>query len=327
MADAAMTRLTRSPMKLPFVSELALLAVGAAAFLLMPDELGFLTRIVISALFVLSLDLVVGYAGIPTLGHAAFYGVGAYAAGLFAIHVSPEPLTGLLVGGLIAASLAVATGPIILRARGLVGVMLTVAVAQILYEIANKARRITGGDDGLSGIEPAAIFGTFSFDFYGRTGFVYCTIVLVVAFAIMRRITSSPFGLTCIGIREDMGRMSALGTHVKGHLLTMYTLSGFFAGVAGALSAQTVQVVGLSSLSFAWSAEALVMLVLGGMGRLWGALLGAILFMIVHHYAAAVDPFRWMFVIGAMLIAVVLIFPKGLIGTMASLAEKWGARK
>lgn len=300
---------------MPFASELLLLAVGLAAMALMPDELGFLTRIVTSALFVLSLDLVLGYCGIVTLGHAALFGVGAYAAGIYAVHLSAEPLTGLLVGGAAGGVIALATGFFLLRTHGLTCLMMTIAVAQILLEILNKWRSVTGGDDGLSDVIVQPIFGVIEFDFMGRTGFLYSLAILVIVFAIMRRLVGSPFGLTCIGIREDRHRMTALGCHVYGHMLTMYALGGVFAGIAGALMAQTTQVVGLSSLGFAWSAEALVMLVLGGMGRLWGAVVGTVLFMVVHHFASAIDPFKWMFVIGGLLIAVVLLFPSGLVDT------------
>ncbi|MBF22979.1 MAG: branched-chain amino acid ABC transporter permease [Pusillimonas sp.] len=292
--------------------EVSLLVMGLAAMWLMPNDLSFLTRIITSALFVLSLDLVLGYGGIVTLGHAAFFGVGAYAAGVYAISISGEPLTGLLVGGVVGGLVALVTGALLLRTHGLTCLMMTIAIAQILLEVLNKWRSVTGGDDGLSGIVVEPIFGVFEFDFMGRTGFVYSLVILVVCFWIMRKLVSSPFGLTCVGIREDRLRMTALGCNVYLHALVMYVAGGVFAGIAGALMAQTTQVVGLSSLGFTWSAEALVMLVLGGMGHLWGAVIGTILFMVVHHFASAIDPFQWMFVIGGLLVAVVLLFPQGL---------------
>jgi branched-chain amino acid transport system permease protein len=150
--------------------------------------------------------------------------------------------------------------------------------------------------------------------------------VLVVSFAILRRLMRSPFGLTCVGIREDRTRMASLGCEVTRQLAIVYAIGGAFAGVAGALSAQVTQVVGLSSLGFAHSAEVLVMLVLGGVGRLWGAIAGTAVFMLVHHVAAAADPLRWMFVIGAMLLVVVLVFPGGITGGIASLWTRWRAR-
>ncbi len=305
-----------------FVPEIALLLAGLSAMAVMPDELGFLARIVTAALFVLSLDLVLGYAGIVTLGHAALFGAGAYAAGFYALKISPEPLSGLLVGTVAGGCVALVTGLLLLRTHGLTCLMMTIAVAQILLEVANKMRSVTGGDDGLSDILIQPILGYFEFDFTGRTAFVYSLVVLVLAFAVMRRIVHSPFGLTCVGIREDRNRMASIGCNAYSHTVVMYSVGGAFAGLAGALTAQTTQVVGLSSLGFALSAEALVMLVLGGMGRLWGALVGTVLFMAVHHFASAIDPFKWMFVIGGLLIAVVLLFPAGLIDAVTRFASR-----
>ena len=300
-----------------FGPELGLLIAGLGLFVLMPDDLGFGTRILIGMIFALSLDLVLGYAGIVTLGHAAMFGIGAYGAGIFAVRVSGDPLLGLIVGAGAGAATAALSGLLVLRSHGLTSVMVTLAIAQLLMEVASKARFLTGGDDGLSGITTTPLFGVFEFDFLGRTGFLYALAVLVITFAVLRRVTRSPFGLTCIGIREDRGRMSSLGRRVNRHLWLVYTLGGSFAGVAGAISAQVTQVVGLSSLSFVHSAEVLVMLVLGGTGRLWGAIVGTAVFMIVHHYAAAVDPLRWMLFIGVLLLAVVLIMPGGITAAVA----------
>jgi len=293
-----------------------LLLAGLLLFYAMPEDLGFATRILIGGLFALSLDLVLGYAGIVTLGHAAMFGVGAYAAGIFAIQVSGEPFLGLAVGAVAGAIVAAGSGVLVLRSHGLTSVMITLAIAQLLAEVASKWRSLTGGDDGLSGIAMSPLLGRFEFDFLGQTGFFYALTVLVLSFAVLRRLVRSPFGLTCVGIREDRERMAALGCRVNRHLTIVYAIGGAIAGIAGALSAQITQVVGLTSLGFAHSAEVLVMLVLGGTGRLWGALAGTLVFMVVHHFAAAVDPFRWMFVIGALLLVVVLFMRGGITGAL-----------
>ncbi len=299
--------------RLPHMVELALLIVGALAFFVFPDDLGLMTSIVIMTLFVLSLSLVLGQAGIPTIGHAALYGSGAYAAGLWALHVTAEPLSGLAAGGLAGAIVAALSGLLLLRTRGLTLVMLSIAFAQVLFEIANKARGVTGGDDGLSGLTVSPVLGIFRFDFYGRTGYWYSLIVLVLSYALLRRLVASPFGLTCRGIRSDKTRMLAIGGHVYGALMTVYVIGGVFAGIAGALTAQTAQVVGLNSLSFQQSADALVMLVIGGTWTLAGALVGAPVFMVVHHIASTASPYHWLVVIGLLLILTVLYLPKGLI--------------
>jgi branched-chain amino acid transport system permease protein len=288
---------------------LLLLAVGGAACVLMPDQLGLLTRIFITALFVLSLDLVVGVAGLATLGHAALFGTGAYAAGIFALHVMPDPLVGLAVGVGAGALLACVSGAFLLRYQGFTFLMLTVAVSQILLNLAQKARDWTGGDDGLAGFVMGPVLGAFEFDLEGRVAAYYSLVVLVVLFYVARRLVDSPFGLAVRGIHENRARMAALGTPVVGRLWVLYTVAGALAGAAGALSAQTNAVVGMDSLSFAVSAEALVMLILGGAGRLTGALVGTAVFTVLHHTAASINPYHWLFVVGALLMLVVVVSP------------------
>jgi branched-chain amino acid transport system permease protein len=294
----------------PWRAPLLVTALGLAAWALLPDQLGLLTRIAITALLVLSLDLVVGIAGLATLGQAALFGAGAYAAGIFALRVQPDPLLGLAVGTSAGALVALASGAFLLRYSGFTFLMLTVAIAQITLSLAQKARDWTGGDDGLSGFAMGPLLGRFTFDLEGRTAALYALGVLVLGLYIARRIVDSPFGLAVRGIHENRARMAALGTPVFKRLLAMYTLAGALAGAAGALSAQTNAIVGLDSLGFAVSAEALVMLVLGGAGRLHGALIGALVFTLLHHTAASVNPYHWLFVIGIALMAVVLVPPQ-----------------
>ncbi|MDM0065194.1 branched-chain amino acid ABC transporter permease [Variovorax sp. J31P207] len=293
---------------------LIVLALGALACALLPEQLGLMTRIFVAALFVLSLDLVVGVAGLATLGHAAVFGTGAYAAGIFALKVMPDPLAGLAIGIGAGGLLALASGAFLLRYHGFTFLMLTVAVAQIVLSLAQKARDWTGGDDGLSGFIVGPLLGRFAFDLEGRVAAFYALAVLVLLYYVARRLVDAPFGLSVRGIHENRARMAALGTPVYRRLLAMYTAAGAIAGAAGALSAQTNAIVGLDSLSFALSAEALVMLILGGAGRLSGALVGAVVFTLLHHTAASINPYHWLFVVGFMLMAVVLASP----------AKAWG---
>lgn len=302
---------------------LLMLALGLAACLLLPEQQGLLTRIFIMGLFVLSLDLVVGIAGLATLGHAAMFGVGAYAAGVFALRVMPDPLVGLAVGVLAGAVLAAVTGAFLLRYQGFTFLMLTVAVAQMVLSLAHKARDWTGGDDGLSGYVMGPLLGQFSFDLEGRLAALYALAVLVVCFYVARRLVDSPFGMAVRGIHENRARMAALGTPVYRRLWGMYAAAGALAGAAGALSAQTTAVVGLDSLSFSLSAEALVMLILGGAGRLSGALVGAAVFLVLHHTAASINPYHWLFVVGGLLMLVVLMPPAK---AVAWLRTRWGGR-
>ncbi|BAI75882.1 inner-membrane translocator (plasmid) [Azospirillum sp. B510] len=287
-------------------------AAGLAAYWLLPEDLALLTRIAASALFVLSLDLVLGYGGIATLGQAAMFGTGAYAAGIAAVNWIDDPFALLAVGGLAGGLIALATGALILHARGLTLLMLTIAVGQIVQEVANKARDWTGGSDGLSGIDPAPVFGLFRFDMFGHTAYLFALAVLVAGLVVARRIVRSPFGLACRGVGEDPLRISAIGGSPKAYLVALYGVAGVFAGVAGALTAVTSGIVGLDSAGFSWSAEALVMLVLGGTGRLYGAVIGTVAFMGVHHVLAANDPYHWMAFIGLFLIGIVLFLPGGI---------------
>lgn len=302
---------------------LACILVALVMYVMFPYNLAFLTRILIMVVLVLSLDIVLGYAGIPTLGQAAMYGAGAYAAGLFAIHIWADPLAGLVVGAAAGAALALVSGLVVMRAQGLTVIMLTIAVAQICAEIANRARDVTGGADGLRGIRMQPVLGLFEFDFVGKTGFFYALAVAIAIFALLAMVVKSPFGLSLRGIHDSPKRMTAIGAPVYWRRVSAYVIGGAVAGIAGALSAQITQMVSLESFAFALSSEALIMLILGGTGRLYGAVIGAAIFMWVHHFAAANDPFNWLFVIGAMVLAVVFILPKGVIALPAALRNLW----
>lgn len=291
----------------PWLHCAVILVVGLIGYFLLPDQLALMARVAIVALFVLSLDLVVGYAGLATLGHVAFFGVGAYAAGIVALRLTGDPLIGLAFGGMAGAVTAGLSGLLVLRYEGFTFLMLTVAVAQILQSMANKLRDLTGGDDGLSGFTIDPILGMAAFDMEGRAAYLYALAVLVLSYYVIKRLVDSPFGLSVLGIHQCRARMAALGTAVPRQLWKIYVVAGFFAGVAGALMAQTNAIVGLDSLGFTLSAEALVMLILGGAGRLYGALIGAVIFMALHHTASSINPYHWLFVIGGLLMIVVLV--------------------
>jgi branched-chain amino acid transport system permease protein len=237
-------------------------------------------------------------------------------AGIVALRMHPDPIVGLLMGAVAGAALAVVTGAFLLRYSGFTFLMLTIAVAQMVAGLAQKARDWTGGDDGLSGYTMAPLFGRFEFDLEGRTAALYALGVLVLGLYICRRVIDSPFGLAVRGIHENRARMAALGTPVRARLLAMYTLAGLLAGAAGAVSAQTSAIVGLDSLSFAVSAETLVMLILGGAGQLRGAVLGAVIFTVLHHTASSINPYHWLFVVGAALMFVVLVPPQQVLAAL-----------
>ena len=297
-------------------------AISAAAvigYVLFPDNLALLTRIIAIALLVLSLDLVTGYCGVATLGHAALFGSGAYAAGIAAAHFGiTDPLL-MTVAGIMGGAIAgLICGVIILRAHGLPQLVLSIALIYLFHELANKASSWTGGSDGLSGISPDPLFGRFEFDLWGQTAYVFGVVLLLCVFILLRFLVRSPFGMLCRGIKEDPLRIMAMGASPKAALIKMYVISGAVAGAGGALNAISTQVVGLDSLSFTQSAESLVMLVFGGTGSLFGALTGTVVFMLFEDYVSAVNPFHWLTMVGALLIAVVLFAPKGLYGTASA---------
>jgi branched-chain amino acid transport system permease protein len=271
------------------------------------------------ALLVLSLDLVTGYCGVATLGHAALFGSGAYAAGILSAHYGiNDPLLMMLAGVAGGAVAGLLCGAIILRAHALPQLVLSIALINLFHEFANKASSWTGGSDGLSGIAPDPVFGLFEFDLYGHTAFFFGMALLLIVFVLLRVLVRSPFGMLCRAIKQDPLRIRAMGASPKAALIRMYAISGAIAGVGGALNAISTQVVGLDSLSFTQSAEALVMLVLGGTGSLFGALSGTVIFMLFEDYVSAANPFHWLTMVGALLIAVVLFAPKGLYGTAAT---------
>jgi branched-chain amino acid transport system permease protein len=311
-ADTPVDRLIRAH-RLRLV-ELLPWVVAVIGYFAFADYLSLGSQILIMILFAMSLDLVVGYAGIVTLGHAAFFGVGAYAAGIYAVHVSGEPFSGLLVGAVAAAVVGLVSGAVILRTTGLTLLMLTLAVTSLLSAAANDAGSLTGGADGLQGVAIDPILGMFNFDMFGRVAYLYCLAVLFIAWLFVRRLVHAPFGRSLVGIRENAVRMHAIGAPVRRRLLTAYTISAALAGIAGALLTQTTQFVGLTVLSFERSGAILIMLVLGGAGRLYGAFIGATLYMVAQDQLAEIDPIFWDFWIGLLLVLIVLFARGGALG-------------
>jgi branched-chain amino acid transport system permease protein len=299
---------------------------AAAAFFLFPDYLALGSQILINILFALSLDLILGYAGIVTLGHAAFFGVGAYTAGLLAAHGWGEPLSGLVAAALVSALLGLVSGAIILRTRGLTLLMLTLVIAVMLQEAANKAGSITGGADGLQGMNVAPVLDLFRFDLYGRVAYLYSLAVLFLAWLAARRLVHSPFGRSLTGIRENEARMHAIGSPVFRRRLTIYVIAGALAGIAGALLAETTQFVALEVLSFERSGAVLIMLILGGVGRLYGAFIGVPVYMILQDRFAQADPVYWNFWIGLLLIIVVMMRSGALMVAWRAARRRWSGR-
>ncbi len=288
--------------------EIAFWVVAAASIWLLPNKHLILTEIAILGLFALSLDLILGYAGIISLGHAAFFGFGGYAAGLMAKHAFvTEPVLALVLAGLCAAVLGFATSFLVLRGSDLTRLMVTLGVALVLREIANRYSDITGGADGLQGIAMAPVLGLFRFDLYGHTAYVYSLVVLFVLFVVARRIVHAPFGLSLRSIKANAVRASAIGISVDRRLVAIYTVAAFYAGVAGALLTQTTAFTSLDVFSFDRSADLLLMLIIGGVGYLYGGLIGAVVFKLMQDWLANITPQYWQFWLGLVLVVIVLI--------------------
>ncbi|HET6220698.1 MAG TPA: branched-chain amino acid ABC transporter permease [Dongiaceae bacterium] len=285
-------------------------------FVAAPAYLQLASQIAITALFALSLDLILGYAGIVSLGHAAFFGVGAYTAGLLAKHYWGEPLTGLFLAAILAGLVGYAMSHIIVRFRHLALIMLTLGLGLLLHEAANSASALTGGADGLQGIRVGTLFG-FKFDMFGRTAYAYSLAVLFLCFLVARRIIHSPFGLALRGIRENATRMPAIGAPSRAHLRKVYTIAAVMAGIAGGVLTHTTSTVSLDVLSFGRSADVLVILILGGAGRLYGGIVGAIIYMVARDQFSGINPQYWYFWIGLLLIVVVMFLPNGILGGLS----------
>jgi branched-chain amino acid transport system permease protein len=303
-------------------AEFAFWAVALAAFFVFPNHRVLGSQILITGLFALSLDLITGYAGVVSLGHAAFFGIGAYTAGLLAVQGWGEPLSGLVAAGAAGALLGFATSFLVVRGADLARLMVTLGIGLMLYEAANQMTSVTGGADGLSGVTMGKLLGRFAFDLRGNTAYLYSLVVLFLCFVVARRIVSSPFGLSLRGIRENVRRMPAIGAPVPRRLVAVYTVSATMAGIAGGLLAQTTQFVGLDVFGFPRSADLMIMLVLGGAGRLYGGLLGAAAFMIAHHTLSDLNPVYWQFWLGLLLVAVVLVARGGILGAIDLLRER-----
>ena len=272
------------------VSEVAFWALALACAFLFPSRYLIMTDIVRLGLFALSLDLILGYAGIVSLGHAAFFGVGAYSAGLLALHgIVNEPVIALVAAGLVAALLGFLTSFLVIRGVDLTRLMVTLGIALLLEALAERFSNITGGTDGLQGIEMQPILGLFTFDMFGKTGFFYSLIVLFILFLLARRIVHSPFGLSLRAIKNNPLRAAAIGVPVNRRLIAVYTLAGFYAGIAGALFTQTTALASLDVFSFERSADLMLVLVIGGTGYLYGGLIGAV----VSRPAGAQAPDGW----------------------------------
>ena len=297
-----------------------------AFYFALPDYLGFGTELLITILFALSLDLALGYAGILTLGHAAFFGTGAYTVGLLAFHgIWTEPISSLLLAALAAGVVGLLSGLVLLRTRGLTLLMLTICTMALLEQAASMAHDYTGGFDGLPSLPIAPVFGVFQFNpLYDNTQYLFALMVLLICFGFVRTLVYSPFGQSLTGIRENVLRMHAVGSPVRRRLIICYTISAAIAGIAGGLWAQVNAYVNLSTLDLDRAATVLIILILGGYGRLYGAFVGAVAYLALEHFLAQIYPIAWQFGLGLLLILIALIAHNGILGVGEMLWRRYG---
>ena len=278
-----------------------------AIIILVPSRAGLINEILIAGLFALSLDLILGLTGIVSLGQAAFFGLGAYAAAILASKGFADPTLGLVVGAAAAAIVGLATAPLLLRGSDLTRLMVTLGVSLMLGEFANSNGWLTGGTDGLN-FSVGKVLGLFPIDFTGqRNAALYSLAVLFILFAVARRLAQSPFGLALAAIRENRLRAGALGIATSRRIVAIYAVSAAYAGVAGALLAETTQIVSLDLFDFHRSADVMLMLIIGGAGYLYGGIVGAAVFIVLRDVISAATPEYWEFWIGALLVVLVLV--------------------
>jgi len=299
-----------------------------AFYFVFPRYLGFGVELLTMILFALSLDLALGYAGIVTLGHAAFFGTGAYTVGMLAKHgIWNEPISSLLLAALAAAAIGFASGRVLLRTSGLTLLMLTLCTMALLEEAANLGQAYTGGFDGLDNVPIPPLFGLFEFSpLFPKVQYLYCLGVLFICFLFVRTLVYSPFGESLTGIRENMWRMHAVGSPVRARLVVCYTISAAIAGIAGGLWAQVSAYVNLSALGLDRAAAVLIILILGGYGRLYGAFVGAVAYMVLSHFLARFYPTAWQLGLGLLLVVIALFARNGILGIAEAFWRRFGRR-
>ncbi len=306
--------------------EIGFWAVLALGFFVPGANLPLMTQMLIFGIFAMSLDVLLGYRGIPSMGHAAFFGIGAYTAGFLGKYGWSEPISGLLAAALVAGVVGALTGRLVHKLHGVALLMVTLGLNLILYDLVQRSTGITGGDDGLQGIQIDPVLGLFRFDMLGRTSYVYVLAVCFLMFVLVRALLRSPFGLALEGARDNSRRMIALGAPVEGNVSLAFAVSAAVAAVGGALMTQTTQFTSPEILSFQRSADVLTMLIIGGAGRLYGALIGAIIFTFMHDTLSAMDPVFWYFWIGLALVLIVAFFRRGIVPTLIDAWTRRAAR-
>jgi branched-chain amino acid transport system permease protein len=294
------------------VAVIALLA--CAPFLLDHYRTFLLTEILAFGLFAASLDLLIGYSGLASLGHGGYFGVGGYAAGLLALHATANVFAQLAVATAVAAGVALVTGVFAVRSRGVYFLMLTLAFGQLLWVLALNWTSLTGGSNGIYGLPVSTFANTSKWLLAPDHFYWYALIAFLVGYLALRAIGGSPFGRALAGIRENEARMRSLGYNVPLYKLAVFTLAGGIAGYAGAIACQQARYFSPEGMSFEVSAVAVVAIIIGGQRSLLGAVLGGALYYILRDQLSGALSSHWELPLGAVFVLVVYLLPGGIVG-------------
>ncbi|AJF01182.2 inner-membrane translocator [Pandoraea apista] len=296
-----------------------------AALLTMPFWIGAIggypalgTRVLVMALAAMALNFLLGFTGVLSFGHAAYFGLGAYGVGMTIRYLTPDTLLGILIGVVAGTLAAAAIGALIVRLRGVYFAMATIAFGQVFYFIAFTWNAVTGGDDGLSGWHRMPIrLGSYAIDIFSdeRLFYYFVLACFAISVTIMAAILRSPFGHTLLAIRENEKRARFLGIPIEWHIWLSFVISCFFVSLAGTLFALLNNFADPHGLRWDQSGDFVIMAVLGGMRSFWGPLIGAAIFVVVQDFISSRTE-NWMSFIGLLFILVVVFFPRGVLGVL-----------
>lgn len=303
-------------------------ALAAAPLVVSEFRLFLLTEVLIMGLLAASLGLLVGFTGLPSLGHAAYFGVGGYAAAYAAIHVTSNGFAQIGVAVLLASAVALVTGGLAVRSRGITFLMLTLAFAQLLFTVAVRWSSVTGGTNGLGGVPQVSLLpgggGVLASDvpFY-----FYALAAFLLGYAVLRAVVGSPFGDALVAIRENEVRMRSLGYWVAGYKLASFCIAGAVAGFAGAVFVQHNRFIAPDNVSFDVSALLFIMVIVGGARSLAGPVIGAAVVLVLRDELSSLLVDRWELVLGLVFVAIVYLAPQGIVGLARQLGRRITAKR
>jgi len=274
------------------------------------------TKVLVYGLAAIGLNLLMGFAGSLSFGHAAWFGLGCYGAGLMLKYVSPSTPLAIIVGTLVAGAAATLLGPLVMRKRGIYFAMITIAFGQLFYFIAVRWNQVTGGEDGLTGFARQPLhLGGFEIPLENTQLYYLVLLCFAAGIGFIAWLLRSPLGHTWVSIRENRRRAQFLGVRTDLFIWAAFAVSGLVTGLAGALNALLFNFASPQDLHYTLSGNFAIMVVLGGMRSFWGPLVGVVIFVVAQDYLSSLTR-NWMTFVGLLFIAIVLLFPKGILGVL-----------